>query len=535
MAVFSATVAGALLVVPVAGAGTSQNCQELLVPQHSVAGHVVGETSCAITGQSAAADSAGRAWTRVDVALSGTAAGWVDPQTQGNTRKDVTDVPNVLFPQFGITSWVPATATYTGGDGTGAGISVVYPNQGWNGKTVVLAHGQSNNSPMGALVPWPVGSTSVPADTFDNLYADEWMNAGYAVIYTRRPASSGVPAVLANGQTLDESLNDNVAMALDLVQTGEKLLQQRLHRSPSTVLWYGHSAGVILGRLLNYSGLNQRPGGGQYIDGFLSDDPGGGLPLPLSMPEGQVLGTHNGLATWPSNAGLPAMARARLVPELTLAHSDYLDNHTWLPGVTYLTLKQQGQDLYEREGMSARTRLYTVAGVSHIPASSGSPAMTLDMGGLIEGTIGLLDSWVNHGTPPPASITGRPGDGNVDRQLQLPPVACPTGLRYPWPSPGGAASQTGYAAYDGKSLEPVDSRGALVDIDGQGYRGVMPSMQQEWRRLGLVRSGQQVTASVMTSCVRRTTDALVAKRLLPASAAQQYVTQATRQGMLLSW
>jgi hypothetical protein len=534
MAVFSVALAGALLVVPVAGATTTTGCPELLVAQHSVAGYVVGETACAITGQSAATDDEGRSWTRVDVALSGTAAGWVDPQTQGNTRKDVTDVPNVLFPQFGITSWVAATATYSGGDGTGAGLSVLYPDKGWNGKTVLLAHGQSNDSPLGALVKWPEGA-AVPADTFDNLYADEWMNAGYAVIYTRRPASSGVPAVLADGTRLDESLNDNVAMALDFLRTGEALLQERLHRAPSTVLWYGHSAGVILGRLLNYSGLNSRPGGGHYVDGFLSDDPGGGLPLPLSMPEGQVLGTHDGVATWPQGAGLSKAATARIVPELTLAHSDYLDAHTWLPGVTYLTLKQQGQDLYDREGIASRTRLYTVAGVSHIPASSGSPPMTLDMGGLVEGVIGLVDAWVTHGTPPPASITGRPGDANVADQLRLPPIACPTGLRYPWPAPGGAASQTGYAAYDGTSMEPVDSRGALVDVDGRGYRGVMPSWQQEWQSLGLVRSGQRLTEDMVLSCVRQATSSLVAKRLLPASVAQQYIAQATKQGMHLSW
>jgi hypothetical protein len=528
MALFvTAAAVGAFLVAPAAGA--DDGCADLLVPHSTVAGYSVGETSCQVTASSQFGDASGNEWQRVDIAISGTAAGYADPVTVGNTRKDLTDVPNVLFPQFGITGWVPGVGAYAGGpDGHGAGISVLYPADParWTGKVVVLAHGQANDSPLGPIVPQTVGGP-LPTGTFDNLYADEWVDAGYAVIYTERPAASGVPTKLANGTTLDESVNDNVTMLRDFLASGERLLAEKLGRSPSLVLWYGHSAGVIVGRLFNYSGLNDKPGGGHYVDGFLSDDPGGGLPLPLTMPMGQVLGVHDGRVTYPRDAFLSAATRARLVPEFTFAHGLYLDQHTWLPGVSYLTLKQLGEQLYRESGLAGKTDLFVVAGVSHIPNSTGSPAHTLDMGPLIQAAIPVLQDWVTDGTPPPAAIAGRPGDGSLADQLRLPPLACPTGYRYPWPAPSGTAQQTGYVPFDGTTMEPVNSQGALVDVNGDGVRDAMPTLGQEWRTLGLVHGGQQVTPAVFGSCVRQDVSWLVRDRLLTAAAAQGYLAQAS--------
>jgi hypothetical protein len=519
---------GALFAAPIAVADTTISCSELLVPHSTVAGYSVGETDCAITASAAFADATGKPWQRVDVALSGTAAGYADPVTVGNTRKDLTDVPNVLFPQFGITGWLPGVGTYAGGaDGRGAGISVLYPADParWSGKVVLLVHGQSNNSALGTLVPQVVGGT-LPQDTFDNLYADEFVDAGYAVIYTRRPASSGVPTTLANGVTLDESVNDNVTMLRDFLLSGERLLTQRLGRAPSLALWYGHSAGVIAGRLFNYSGRNDRQGGGHYVDGFLSDDPGGGLPLPLTMPMGQVLGVRDGHVTYPADALLSKATKAQLVPEFTFAHALYVAEHSWLPGVDYLTLKQLGAQLYRKSGLSGRTAFFVVAGVSHIPNSTGSPAHTLDMGSLIQAAIPVVQDWVTRGTPPPASITGRPGSASRSTELLLPPVACPAGDRYPWPAPAGAASQTGYAPFDGTSDEVVNSQGALVDVNGDGVRDTMPTITQQWRRLGLVPAGRSVTRQVYVSCVRHDVDTLVRERLLTPAAGVSYVALA---------
>ncbi len=521
----SVVVASALFAAVPAGADNSTGCPDLLVPHSVVAGYSVGETSCSVTATSSFVDPAGHPWQRVDLALSGTAAGYSDPVTVGNTRKDITDVPDVLYPQFGITGWMPALGTYTGGgDGQGAGISVLYPTTPgqWNGHVAVLVHGQADNTPLGQLVPQPAGGV-VPRRSFDNLYADEFVAAGYAVIYTRRPAAGGVPTTLADGATLDESVNDNVTMLRDFLRSGERLLVERLGRAPSLVLWYGHSAGVIAGRLFNYSGLNDEPGGGHYVDGFLSDDPGGGLPLPLTMPEGQVLGVHDGHVTYPSNALLSESTRNRMVPELTFAHALYLDHHTWLPGVSYLSLKQLGEQLYRRSELSGKTAFYVVGGVSHIPDSTGSPAHTLDMGSLIQAAIPVLQDWVARGTPPPAGRSG--ADGRSD-QLLLPPIACPTGYRYPWPAPAGASSQTGFVPYDGTTPEAVNSQGALVDVNGDGVRDAMPTIDQAWQGFGLSRGGRSVTRNAYVSCVRRDADGLLHDRLISSAMASWYVRQA---------
>jgi hypothetical protein len=523
----TAAIAGALF-VPTASADATTSCSELLVPHSTVAGFQVGETGCEITASSTFADATGKAWQRVDVALSGTAGGYADPVTVGNTRKDLTDVPNVLFPQFGITSWEPGVGTYAGGaDGKGAGISVLYPTDParWTGKVVLLVHGQSNNSALGDLVPQPTGA-ALPQDTFNNLYADEFVDAGYAVIYTRRPASSGVPTTLANGKTLDESVNDNVTMLRDFLQSGERLITERLGKAPTLALWYGHSAGVIAGRLFNYSGRNDKPGGGHYVNGFLSDDPGGGLPLPLSMPEGQVLGDHNGHVTYPADALLSKATKAQLVPEFTFAHALYVDEHSWLPGVDYLSLKQLGEALYKESGLADKTTFFVVAGVSHIPNGSGSPANTLDMGVLIQAAIPVVQDWITRGTKPPAPITGPPGSTSPSQELRLPPLACPTGYHYPWPAPAGAASETGYVPFDGKTPEVVNSQGALVDVNGDGVRDAMPSMTQEWRKLGLIRQGQTVTRQSFVSCVQQVTSALARNRLLTPAGAAAYVNSA---------
>jgi hypothetical protein len=158
------------------------------------------------------------------------------------------------------------------------------------------------------------------------------------------------------------------------------------------------------------------------------------------------------------------------------------------------------------------------------------------MGPLIEAAIPALTAWVTTGATPPASTTGQPGDGSLIHQVQLPSVACPTGTRYPWPGPGGAASETGFAPYDGRSLEPVDSRGSLVDIDadglpaadGDGVRDAMPSMSQVWRTRGLLGAHEAFTGAVYLRCVRGSVTSLERQGLITPAAGAAYVAQAIR-------
>ena len=545
VAVGAAVVGVSLLALTRAGASPQAPvpCPELLVPQHQVQGHMVGETDCEITGQSTVTDNKGRPFDRVDIALSGSVFGYVDPNTQGNTRKDITDVPNILFPQFGITSWVPATGTYSGNNGAGAGLTVLYPDPAsgtpWNGKVFVAVHGQANNSPLGDLA--PQSASGLTPNTFDNLYADEMIDKGYAVVYTRRPAASGVPATLSDGTKLDESVNDNVDMILSFAQTGQKLIESKLGHAPSATYWYGHSAGVILGRLINYGGLNFDSHGNRIFDGFLDDDAGGGLPLPLSMQEGNVLGEQGNVATFnPADKIYKTpQDRAKFTKEINFSHELYQDYHSWLPQVSYLNLKRQDTLLMQQEGLSDKMRMYEVDGVSHIAATTSSPANTLDIGGLVgDAGIDLLDNWVQHNVAPPATMAdlaavGGHNDHHQPTAVKLPPIACPTGVRFAGPPPAGGDSTTGYVAYDGTSLEPVNSSGVLIDVNGNGYRDTMPTMQEAWRQLGLLGKHQTLTKQAYVSCVTNDVHDLVHDRLLSADIGNWYIQQAQQYPNLL--
>ncbi|HEY3866887.1 MAG TPA: hypothetical protein VGM10_00980 [Actinocrinis sp.] len=522
-------------VAPAGAAATSStsspaDCSSLLAPNVTVAGYSVGETSCQITGTSKFTDDTGGSWTEQDLAVSGTAAGYVDPATTtANFRMDLTDVPDILFPQFGIPTWVPAEGSYSGGTGqNGAGLSVLYPNDpaAWNGKDVLIMHGQSNDTPIGPIVPQQAGGP-LPEDTFDNLFADEWVDAGYAVIYVRRPAASGVTATTADGTAVPSSLNDNIHMVEQLLATGQKLLTGVLGRPASTTYEYGHSAGTIWAELDNESGFNTLPSGAHVISGFVFDDPGGGLPLPLSMAQGNVLGDGGNWASYPPGSYLPQSIRRQMVPGIVLAHADYLSTHTWLPTVTYLDLKQEAQQLYIQEGLGEKVRTYVIAGVSHISNSTGSPPGTLDYGLLMQSVIPMLNAWVTKATAPPPSIAGPPGDTSVNQQLQLPDIACPMGIRYPWPYPDGGPTETGFVPYgNGTTLEPINSQGVLVTVNGAGYRTTLPSLDQAWAQLGLIGRGQSVTAHTYQQCVAHAAAGLQAQHLLSAAAVAQYTDQA---------
>jgi hypothetical protein len=133
-------------------------------------------------------------------------------------------------------------ATYVGGtDAKGAGLTILYPDPAaktpWNGKVYFVVHGSANNIPMGPLA--PVASDGFNQKTFANLYARQMMDKGYAVIGT----------VLNN-----ETITDHVGMLLDFFKIGKDIITSRLGKAPVATYWYGHSAGVIVGRLINLYG-----------------------------------------------------------------------------------------------------------------------------------------------------------------------------------------------------------------------------------------------------------------------------------------
>jgi hypothetical protein len=516
------TAAGA----PVAFAQTtgSVSCAGFVPPVQQAAGHSVGITQCDILSETKVADSRGKAFVRMEIAISGTVFGYVPPATVGVTRKDITDEPELLYPQFGVTKWVGGVATYSGGnDAKGAGLTILYPDPAaktpWNGKVYFVVHGSANNIPMGPLV--PVASDGFTQKTFANLYARQMMDKGYAVIYTRRPAGGGVKAILDDVKDTvlsNETIADHVGMLLDFFKIGKGIITARLGKAPATAYWYGHSAGVIVGRLINYTGRNWDPSGKRYFDGFFMDDPGGGLPLPVLLGKDEVFGQRDGRVAYnPADVLFSTTAaKAKFTKEINLAHAAYLSTHDWIPTVTFLTLKRQAALILHEQGLDNMSVTYEIDGVSHFPNTIGSADKTLDIGPLADSVIDLLDAWVQKGVLPPQT-----------QALALPPIACPTGVRYFYgPAPTGQAMDTGYAPFDGTSLEPVDSRGVLVDVNGDGYRDTMPTIDEAWIKAGLIAAGQIVDEARYARCVAVSTRVLVENRLIPQTSADWYNAQA---------
>ena len=519
------------------------SCANFAPPMQQVAGHTVGITKCDILSETKVTDSHGKPFVRIEISTAGSVYGFTPPATVGVTRVDVTDYPQALYTQYGVTKWVGGVTKYDGGDDPkGTGLTVIYPDPvsktPWNGKLFLVVHGTANNSPMGELV--PVGKDGFTEKTFSNLYTRQMMDKGYAVVYLRRPASiykATLKATLDDGKNtvIDTSIGDHVGMALDFYKIGKAMVTERLGKAPTTTYWYGHSQGVMLGRLLNYFGGNHDENGKHYFDGFFMDDPGGGGLVPVLLGKDEVFGERDGRLTYnPADVlfGTPE-AKAQVVKEITISHGAYLASHEWTPTVLYTTMKRQGALIMHQRGLDNVSVMYEVAGVSHIANSRGSSEKTLDIGPLADKVIDLLDDWVQHDIPPPPTIANLAALGiggsyaaEHTQSLELPPIACPTGVRYFYPPPGGGATATAYAAFDGKSLEPVNGRGNLIDVNGNGYRDTMPTIDQAWVDRGLILAGQKVDASKYAACIENSTRSLAERRLISQASADWYKAQA---------
>src|SRR5262249_9614325 len=109
-----------------------------------------------------------------------------------------------------------------------------------------------------------------------------------------------------------------------------------------------------------------------------------------------------------------------------------------------------------------------IRGVSHFDAGQTSlPDLvpeTLDLGGLMESFIDMLDRWVDTGIAPPPTRSDLAGDERGGHShkgaIALPEVACPLGERFVFPPAHGVSrrsfQETAFAAFDGTNPEPLD-------------------------------------------------------------------------------
>ena len=155
----------------------------------------------------------------------------------------------------------------------------------------------------------------------------------------------------------------------------------------------------------------------------------------------------------------------------------------------------------------------------------------LELSRLIDGAIDLLDNWVEKGVEPPQTKSDAPGLASSKEALDLPETACPLGVYFPYPPLHNTAGvgSTGFASFDGKSLEPVDGLLRNVDMNGNGRRDKRESVTEAWRRLGLLKADESFTRAKYVSCVQDTAAKLRKENFITEKVAEQYVQEAQKK------
>jgi len=511
--------------------------KEFMVPKKEVNGKLIGQEDVLI--QEVVITDSGRQYRRLDVGVSGTVEGWAVKEPVANPQ--LPSAPEFVFSQAGIVGpRFHGTMRYEASKGTG--MTLLYPEgeTAWNRKLFVTVHGAGGSFREETLKPWnqnfdpsrPLGDIS----KFERLMLDK----GYAVAKTRRNASrkGDYSVILEDGDILEGwSLNKQSALILGFTQLAENLLQARLGEKPLLTYFYGHSSGGMIGRLINYrpeENLNES--GEPIIDGFLNDDSGGGRYLPIVEEKGKdiLFATEKERRLFVKTIEIPHQlfnrperARNQNIPQ-------------WNSPV-YLINQRMTTTILQDKGLGDKIRMYEVRGISHsggeyLEEGRDGDIVILDLSRLMDALIDTLDNWVERDIAPPPTksdwleLGDVDGDGvNENEAIALPEVACPLGLYYSYPTSLGedGDSSTGFAFFDGHSLEPQDGRGVFVDMNLNRYRDHRESVDQAWHRLGLLKPGETFSRSKYQACVAAAVDKLKQEKLITERVAAQYIQQAS--------
>jgi hypothetical protein len=520
------------------------SCSKYMAPKRTVGGKSVGQEDCLM--QDAGVADAARRYHRVEMGVTGTLAGWI--VKEGARSNHFTSVPDFVYTQMGNTRpRYHGTLRYEAAKGTS--LTLLYPENGWNGKFFVMVHGVGGSFLKGTMRPWdkvynpqrPMGDVT--------KYELAMLAKGYAVARTRRNADRETPgdyeAVLDDGEVWPgQNINQNPELILDMAVLVRNFLKDRLGRDATRAYWYGHSAGAHLGLLVNYvPDVNKDAGGKRIIDGFIDDDPGGGLYVPILMKNGQDVLFRT------------AEDRAKFVKSLIVAHqlypNVYSEDTPWemelktIPNFispVYLQNKRTMARVMKEKGVGG-FRMYEVKGVSHNGGESLRPVEDrpvgdrdidiLDLSRLIDGVIDLLDDWVEKNVAPPATLSEAQGLGSAGDAINLPETACPLGVYFAYPplhSIDGVGS-TGFAPFDGQRLEPVDGRLIFVDMNGDGKRDQRETVTDAWRRLGLLKPGESFDRAKYVACVEAAAAKLRKDRFITQKVAETYVQEAQKKDL----
>ena len=537
---FSATLS---LAQTLAGDPISSSGREYMVPPEEVNGQTIGQEDVliqevAITDSSSGSD---RRYQRLDVGISGTVEGWAVKENLAMPQ--LASAPEFLYPQGGITSpRFHGTLRYEASKGTG--MTLVYPQgeAAWNGKLFVTVHGSGGSFEQGTLKPW--NQLLNPARPLGDLskYERLMLDKGYAVAKTRRNASTtgDYPVRLDDGDLLEGwNLNTHTDLLLGFTRLAENILEARLGEKPSRTYWYGHSAGGMTARLINYKpGENLDENGDPIIDGFLNDDSGGGRYLPFVEKNGSNI-------LFDSEEARQQFIKTIEVPhQLFIRHRNRAGVPEWISPV-YITNHRITATILRDKGLEDKFRMYEIQGISHIgdeylEDGTRNDIATVHLSRLMDGLIDLLDDWVDQDIAPPATrsdllaLGDVDGDGvNENRSVALPEVACPLGVYYPYPPSMGenGVNWTAFAPFDGRSLEPQDGRGVFVDMNLNRYLDHRESVQNAWQRLGLLAEGETFTRASYRACVEAAVAGLKRTGFLTEQAAALYIQQAAESDL----
>lgn len=505
--------------------------KKFLVPQKQVDGKWIGQEDALI--EEVTVTHGGRRYRRVDVGVSGTLSGWV--VKEGSRLNHFVSAPEFAFTQSG-NHYRRFHGILRYEASKGSGLTIIYPEDrtAWNRKLFVTVHGSGGSFEDGSLRPWNELYNPLQPLADISKYEKLMLDRGYALAKTRRNGGSpgDYPVTLDSGEIVQgRNLNVHTELLLGFAQLAENLLQDRLGETPLRTYWYGHSGGAMNGRLVNYiPGINADENGRPIIDGFLNDDSGGGRFLPVLMKNGK------------DTLLLADEAQNRFVQTIEISHQLYsrdlevLDLPEWMSGV-FLVNKRLTARILRDKGLGDKVRMYEVRGISHqggeyLEDGRDGDVVILDLSRVMGALIDLLDDWVENDVAPPPTrsdwleLGDLDGDGvNENPAIALPELSCPLGLYHQFPrSLGtGGAGQTGFALFDGQSLEPLDGRGVFVDMNLNRYLDQRESLEEAWQRLGLLKSGETFTRSRYQQCVQETVDQLKKARLMTQRVADLYM------------
>lgn len=516
------------------------NCAPFMAPKKTVNGKPVGQEECRMLDYGLVDPQ--RKYHRLDIGISGTLSGYV--VKDGARQNYFTSGPDFTYTQFGNVDRPRFHGILKYEMEKGTSLTLTYPETGWNGKVFVMVHGRSGSFLRRTLRPW--NEYYDGAKPFDaNKYERSMLARGYAVARTRRNADGFVPgdfsAVLDDGTVwTDQNINMVPELLLDEVRLVGNMLKRRLGKKPSRNYWWGHSAGTYTALALNYMiqsdpQLNKDADGQETISGFLGDDPGGGLFLPMLQKNGQDILYRT------------RQEKAGFVKTLVISHQAYplvysnvvvgeFDAQHAPAGIsdTALTNKRNMAKLFGKKGMDNVFRMYEVRGVSHqgdedLETNRERDVQVVHLSRVMDRAVDLLDDWVEKNVEPPKTKADDPSV-SASAAISLPETACPLGQYFPFPplrgNNSGSAGVTSFAPFDGASLEPLDGQLMYVDMNRDGRRDQRENVATAWRRLGLLGQNEAMTRDKYVACVRTAAEKLREENFLTEASVRAYVEEA---------